>query len=129
MPKKNRPFDFCGWATVNDVKCSDGRTIRQNAFADNDGEEVPLVWQHLHNDPENILGHARLENHPAGVYCYAWFNNNPKAQAAKEAARNGDIKALSIFANQLVQPSSIVQHYRKCPAEQAVNSIDSYAPE
>ena len=110
MSRKNRPFDFCGWATVNDVKCSDGRTIRRNAFVDNDGEEVPLVWQHLHNDPENVLGHALLENHDEGVYCYAWFNNNPKAQAAKEAAANGDIKALSIYANQLVQRGSDVVH-------------------
>ena len=110
MSRKNRPFDFCGWATVNNVKCSDGRTIRRNAFADNDGEEVPLVWQHLHNDPENVLGHALLENHPEGVYCYAWFNNNPKAQAAKEAAANGDIKALSIYANQLVQKGGDVVH-------------------
>lgn len=110
MPRKNRPFDFCGWATVNNVKCSDGRTIRRNAFVENDGEEVPLVWQHLHNDPENVLGHALLENHDEGVYCYAWFNNNPKAQAAKEAAANGDIKALSIYANQLVQKGSDVVH-------------------
>ena len=110
MPNKNRPFDFCGWATVNNVKCSDGRTIRKNAFIENDGEEVPLVWQHLHNDPENVLGHALLENHDEGVYCYAWFNNNPKAQAAKEAAGNGDIKALSIYANQLVQRGSDVVH-------------------
>ena len=110
MPRKNRPFDFCGWATVNNVKCSDGRTIRRNAFVENDGEEVPLVWQHLHNDPENVLGHALLENHDEGVYCYAWFNNNPKAQAAKEAAANGDIKALSIYANQLVQKGSDVIH-------------------
>ena len=110
MSRKNRPFDFCGWATVNDVKCSDGRTIRRNAFVENDGEEVPLVWQHLHNDPENVLGHALLENHDEGVYCYAWFNNNPKAQAAKEAAANGDIKALSIYANQLVQRGNDVVH-------------------
>ena len=110
MSRKNRPFDFCGWATVNNVKCSDGRTIRRNAFVDNDGEEVPLVWQHLHNDPENVLGHALLENHDEGVYCYAWFNNNPKAQAAKEAAANGDIKALSIYANQLVQRGNDVVH-------------------
>lgn len=110
MSRKNRPFDFCGWATVNDVKCSDGRTIRKNAFVENDGEEVPLVWQHLHNDPENVLGHALLENHDEGVYCYAWFNNNPKARAAKEAAANGDIKALSIYANQLVQRGSDVVH-------------------
>ena len=110
MSKKNRPYDFSGWATVNNVRCSDGRTIRKNAFADNDGEEVPMVFQHLHNDPENILGHALLENHDEGVYCYAWFNNNPKAQAAKEAVANGDIKALSIYANQLVQRGSDVVH-------------------
>lgn len=110
MSRKNRPYDFSGWATVNNVLCSDGRTIRKNAFAENDGEEVPLVFQHLHNDPENVLGHALLENHDEGVYCYAWFNNNPKAQAAKEAVGNGDIKALSIYANQLVQRGSDVVH-------------------
>ena len=110
MLRKNRQPDFAGWATVNDVQCSDGRTIRRNAFIDNDGEEVPLVWQHQHNDPENVLGHALLENTPEGVYCYGWFNNNPKAQAAKEAAGNGDIKALSIFANRLVQKGSDVVH-------------------
>ena len=110
MPNKDRPFDFSGWATVNNVRCSDGRTIRRNAFADNDGEEVPMVFQHLHNDPENILGHALLENHDEGVYCYCWFNKNPKAQAAKEAVGNGDIKALSIYANQLVQRGSDVVH-------------------
>ena len=110
MLKKNRPYDFSGWATVNNVLCSDGRTIRKNAFAENDGEEVPLVFQHLHNDPENVLGHALLENHDEGVYCYAWFNKNPKAQAAKEAVGNGDIKALSIYANQLVQRGSDVVH-------------------
>ena len=110
MLGKNRQPDFSGWATVNDVLCSDGRTIRRNAFADNDGEVVPLVWQHQHNDPENVLGHALLENTPEGVRCYGWFNNNPKAQAAKEAAGNGDIKALSIFANRLVQKGRDVVH-------------------
>ena len=110
MLRKNRRPDFGGWATVNDIQCSDGRTIRRNAFADNDGEEVPLVWQHQHNDPENVLGHALLENTPEGVYCYGWFNNNPKAQAAKEAAGNGDIKALSIYANRLVQKGADVIH-------------------
>ena len=110
MLGKNRQPDFSGWATVNDVMCSDGRTIRRNAFADNDGEVVPLVWQHQHNDPENVLGHALLENTPEGVRCYGWFNKNPKAQAAKEAAGNGDIKALSIFANRLVQKGRDVVH-------------------
>ena len=110
MLRKNRQPDFSGWATVNDVMCSDGRTIRRGAFADNDGETVPLVWQHQHNDPENVLGHALLENTPEGVYCYGWFNRNPKARAAKEAAGNGDIKALSIYANRLVQKGSDVVH-------------------
>ena len=103
MSRKNRPYDFAGWATVNDIKCSDGRTIRKNAFIENDGETVPLVFQHQHNDPENVLGHCLLENCDEGVYCYGWFNNNPKAQAAKESLGNGDLDALSIYANQLVQ--------------------------
>ncbi len=107
---KERLPDFSGWATVSNIRCSDGRTIKPNAFADNDGETVPLVWQHDHNDPENVLGHALLENHNEGVYCYAWLNGNPKAQAAKEAIRNKDIKALSIYANRLVQQGSDVVH-------------------
>ena len=107
---KNRPYDFCGWATANDILCSDGRIIRKNAFIDNDGEEVPLVYQHVHSDPENILGHALLENRDKGVYCYCWFNKNPKAQAVKNAMGNGDINALSIYANQLVQRGSDVIH-------------------
>ena len=110
MPKNNRPYDFAGWATVNDVKCSDGRTIRKNAFIDNDGETVPLVYQHQHNDPENVLGHCLLENHDEGVYCYGWFNKNPKAQATMEALGNGDLDALSIYANQLVQHGGDVVH-------------------
>ena len=110
MPKQNRPYDFAGWATVNDVKCSDGRTIRRNAFAENDGETVPLVFQHQHNDPENVLGHCLLENREEGVYCYGWFNRNPKAQATKESLGNGDLDALSIYANQLVQHGGDVVH-------------------
>ena len=110
MPKNNRPYDFAGWATVNNVKCSDGRTIRKNAFIDNDGETVPLVYQHQHNDPENVLGHCLLENHDEGVYCYGWFNKNPKAQATMEALGNGDLDALSIYANQLVQHGGDVVH-------------------
>ena len=106
----NRPYDISGWATMCNVRCSDGRTIRPNAFIENDGEEVPMVFQHCHTDPENVLGHALLENHDEGVYCYCWFNQNPKAQAAKNAVANGDIKQFSIYANQLVQKGSDVVH-------------------
>ena len=107
---KNRPYDIAGWATMCNIKCSDGRTIRPNAFIDNDGEEVPMVYQHCHTDPENVLGHALLENRDEGVYCYCWFNENPKAQAAKNAVANGDIKQFSIYANQLVQRGNDVIH-------------------
>ena len=110
MPKHNRPYDFAGWATVNNIKCTDGRTIRRNAFIENDGETVPLVFQHQHNDPENVLGHCLLENRDEGVYCYGWFNRNPKAQATKESLGNGDLDALSIYANQLVQHGGDVVH-------------------
>ncbi len=110
MPKQNRPYDFAGWATVNNVKCSDGRTIRKNAFVENDGETVPLVFQHQHNDPENVLGHCLLENREEGVYCYGWFNKNPKARYTKESLGNGDLDALSIYANQLVQHGGDVVH-------------------
>ena len=107
---KDRPYDISGWATMCNIKCTDGRVIRPNAFIDNDGEEVPMVYQHCHNDPENVLGHALLENRDKGVYCYCWFNSNPKAQAAKNAVTNGDIKQFSIYANQLVQKGSDVIH-------------------
>ena len=110
MSKQNRPYDFAGWATVNNVRCTDGRTIRRNAFIENDGETVPLVFQHQHNDPENVLGHCLLENRDEGVYCYGWFNKNPKAQATKESLGNGDLDALSIYANQLVQHGGDVVH-------------------
>ncbi|MDT3387321.1 MAG: phage major capsid protein [Bacteroidota bacterium] len=106
----DRPYDISGWATMCNIKCTDGRTIRPNAFIDNDGEEVPMVYQHCHTDPENILGHALLENRDKGVYCYCWFNNNDKAQAAKNAVANGDIKQFSIYANQLVQRGNDVIH-------------------
>ena len=105
-----RPYDISGWATMCNIKCTDGRVIRPNAFIDNDGEEVPMVYQHCHTDPENILGHALLENRDKGVYCYCWFNDNAKAQAAKNAVANGDIKQFSIYANQLVQKGSDVIH-------------------
>ena len=92
---------FSGWATRNDLLCSDGRTIRKNAFMHNDGETVPLVWNHGHNDPENVIGHALLENRDEGVYAYCSFNNGKKAKEAKEAVMHGDVRSLSIYANQL----------------------------
>lgn len=106
----DRPYDISGWATMCNIKCTDGRVIRPNAFIDNDGEEVPMVYQHCHTDPENVLGHALLENRDNGVYCYCWFNENTKAQAAKNAVANGDIKQFSIYANQLVQKGNDVIH-------------------
>ena len=103
-------FDFSGWATRNDLKCSDGRTIRKDAFKDNDGQEVPLVWQHIHNDPMNVLGHCLLENTDEGVYAYGTFNDTAAAQHAKELVQNGDITALSIYANHLTQKGGDVLH-------------------
>ena len=103
-------YDFHGWATKNDLRCSDGRTIRQNAFKECDGKTVPLVWQHRHDDPSNILGHALLENREEGVYVYGSFNNGPKAADAKEAIAHGDIVALSIYANNLQQRGGDVLH-------------------
>lgn len=103
-------FDFSGYATKNDLKCADGRTIRRNAFQECDGTTVPLVWQHQHNDPTNVLGHAVLENRDDGVYAYGVFNDSPAGKTAKELVRHGDIKALSIYANQLVQKGRDVLH-------------------
>ena len=107
MAKK---YDFCGWASRNDIRCDDGRTIRRNAFADDDGKRVPLVWQHQHNSPDNILGHAILENRKEGVYCYCSFNDSPAAHAAKEAVSHGDISSMSIYANRLRQNGGDVVH-------------------
>lgn len=103
-------FDFSGYATMNDLKCSDGRIIRADAFKHNDGATVPLVWQHVHSDPNNVLGHAVLENRKNGVYAYCHFNKTDTAKNAKELVQHGDIVALSIFANQLVQNGSDVTH-------------------
>ena len=103
-------YDFGGWATRNDIKCSDGRTIRRNAFIDNDGKTVPLVWNHSHNDPANVLGHALLENRDQGVYAYCKFNNTELAQNAKELVKHGDVTELSIYANQLKQNGGDVLH-------------------
>lgn len=102
--------DFTGWATKAGLKCSDGRTIMPNAFQHQDKMRVPLVWQHGHNDPENVLGHAILENRPDGVYAYGYFNESPKAAHAKQLVEHKDINALSIWANQLVERSGKVLH-------------------
>lgn len=103
-------FDFSGYATKNDLKCADGRTIRRNAFKDNDGQTVPLVWQHMHNSPDNVLGHALLENRDDGVYAYCKLNDTPAGKNAKLLVQHGDITSLSIFANNLVQKGSDVVH-------------------
>ena len=103
-------YDFCGYATKNDLKCMDGRTIRKDAFKDCDGQTVPLVWGHKHDGPASVLGHALLENRSDGVYTYGVFNNTSAGKDAKELVRNGDIRALSIYANQLVQKGGDVLH-------------------
>ena len=103
-------YDFSGYATKNDLRCSDGRTIRKNAFKDCDGKQVPLVWQHQHNEVRNVLGHALLENREDGVYCYGTFNNSEEGQDAKLRVQNGDITHMSIYANQLTQDHGNVLH-------------------
>lgn len=108
MPEMD--YDFAGWATKNDIKCSDGRTIRQNAFMHNDGEVVPLVWNHDHNSLENTLGHALLENRPEGVWAYGYFNETPNGQLGRSLVKHGDIVALSIYANKLKQNGNDVIH-------------------
>lgn len=103
-------FDFSGWATRNNLKCSDGRTIRKDAFKDNNGQKVPLVWNHQHNEPFNVLGHALLENREEGVYAYCAFNDTEAGQNAKRLVEHGDVSALSIYANQLKQHGGDVIH-------------------
>ena len=103
-------YDFSGWATRNDLKCSDGRTIRRDAFKGNDGSIVPLVWNHEHNDPNAVLGHAMLENRDDGVYAYGTFNDTEQGQHAKKLLQNGDVRSLSIWANQLKQIGGDVMH-------------------
>lgn len=103
-------FDFSGWATKNDILCSDGRTIRRGAFKDNHGQTVPLVWQHRHDEPFNVLGHALLENRDEGVYAYCKFNDTDAGQHAKALVKHGDVTALSIFANRLKQHGGDVLH-------------------
>lgn len=107
----NLKYDFSGWATRNDLVCADGRTIRHNAFEDCDGKTVPLVWNHQHDEPGNILGHALLENRKDGVYAYCTFNETDAGKAAKMLVQHGDIASLSIYANGLKQtPSKDVTH-------------------
>lgn len=103
-------YDFSGWATRNDLKCSDGRTIRKGAFKHNDGQTVPLVWNHQHNDSMNVLGHALLEERDQGVYAYCTFNDTEAGQNAKLLVQHGDVTALSIYANQLKQHGGDVLH-------------------
>lgn len=105
-----KDYDFSGWATRNDLLCSDGRTIRKDAFKHYDGKTVPLVWNHMHNDPLNILGHALLENRKDGVYAYCKFNDTEQGRNAKELVKHGDIEALSIYANRLKQNGGNVLH-------------------
>lgn len=106
---KNK-YDFAGWATRVNLKCSDGRTITKDAFKNNDGQVVPLVWNHQHNDPLNVLGHALLENRDEGVYAYCEFNDTESGLAAKQLVEHGDVTALSIYANQLKQQGGNVLH-------------------
>ena len=108
MPKKH--YDFAGWATKNNIRCSDGRTIMHGAFSADNGKRVPLVWNHQHDNVRNVLGHADLEERPEGVYAYCSFNNTEHGQDAKDCVKHGDIVALSIYANQLKQNGSNVVH-------------------
>lgn len=103
-------YDFSGWATRNNIRCSDGRTILKDAFKHNDGQMVPLVWNHDHNDPLNVLGHALLENRDEGVYAYCTFNDTDAGRNAKALVEHGDVTALSIYANQLKQQGPNVLH-------------------
>lgn len=103
-------FDFGGYATKNDLVCSDGRTIKKNAFKSQNGQKVPLVWMHQRNDPNNVLGHAYLENREDGVYAYCKFNASPNGRHAKLLVEHGDVSCLSIFANDLVQKGGNVTH-------------------
>ncbi len=103
-------YDFSGWATRNNIECSDGRTIMKDAFKHNDGQKVPLVWNHQHNDPNEVLGHAILENREEGVYAYCKFNNTESGQTAKALVHNGDVDKLSIYANKLKTQMGKVMH-------------------
>ena len=103
-------FDFCGWASKNNLRCSDGRIIRKDAFKQNDGETVPLVWNHDHTDPYRIVGHALLENREEGVYAYCKLNDTDLGKTARIYVEHGDITQMSIYANQLQQQGDNVIH-------------------
>ena len=107
---KSKKYDFAGWATKNDILCSDGRTIRKDAFKENDGQTVPLVYNHDHKNIDSAIGNALLENRDNGVYAYCTLNNTPNGVKAKEMIKNGDIRSLSIYANQLIQNGTDVIH-------------------
>lgn len=107
---KNTNYDFCGWVTKNDLECTDGRVIKRNAFAHQDGSKVPLAWNHNHDTPEAVLGYTILENRPEGVYGYSFLNDTQKAQEAKLLVQHGDIDSYSIYANHLKQAGSNVYH-------------------
>lgn len=106
----DKNFDFSGWATRNDLKCSDGRIIHKDAFKENDGQKVPLVWNHQHNEISNVLGHALLENRDEGVYAYCTFNDSESGELAKTLVKHKDLSALSIYANKLEQHGTTVMH-------------------
>ena len=108
--KNKNSYDFSGWATKNNILCSDGRTILKDAFKQNDGQKVPLVWNHQHNDPSEVLGHALLENRDEGVYAYCKFNSTEAGQTARSLVTNGDIDKLSIYANKLNTQQNNVTH-------------------
>lgn len=110
MSKKYTGYDFCGWATRNDIRCTDGRTIRRDAFAHQDGMKVPIVWGHDHDSPDKVIGHGFLENRAEGVYIYGYLNNGSLGRAAKEDIEHGDITNLSIWANHLTQNGGDVVH-------------------
>lgn len=103
-------YDFGGWATRNDLECADGRVIKRDAFKAQNGQTVPLVWMHNHADPANVLGLAHLENRDEGVYAYCEFNDTESGETARKLVKHGDVRSLSIFANQLKQAGSDVLH-------------------
>ena len=107
---ETQKWDFSGWATRNDLHCSDGRTIRKDAFKDCDGKTVPIFWNHQHDSVDNVLGHGLLENRPEGVYFYGAFNDDEEGVKARKRVQHGDIRSLSIMANQLKQVGSDVIH-------------------
>src|SRR5690606_34260784 len=106
----NREYDFAGWVTKNDIKCSDGVTIKHNAFRDNHGQKVPLVWNHDYNSPNNVLGHVVLENQEKGVYGYGFFNDTDEAKNAKQLVQHSDISSMSIGASRLKRAGTDIVH-------------------